>query len=1157
MSDSLLPSVSGADDRAGLLFIEALRHDPGERDEFVRRECGLDVALQSEVEQLLVDHGEAGNFLRGNALAPTDRRGGNVPLPAEEPGGTIGPYKLLQQIGEGGCGVVWMAEQTVPVRRRVALKVIKLGMDTKEVIARFEAERQALALMEHPNIAKVLDAGATEAGRPYFVMELVRGIKITDYCDRNHLPTEARLVLFNQVCQAIQHAHQKGIIHRDIKPSNILVTLHDGVPVPRVIDFGIAKATTGQRLTDKTFFTAFEQFVGTPAYMSPEQAEMSGLDIDTRSDIYALGVLLYELLTGRTPFDARELMAVGLDAMRRIIREQEPVRPSTRLSTLMAADLTTVAQQHQSDGLKLTHHLRGDLDSIVMKALEKDRTRRYESASAFALDVQRHLDHEPVVARPPSTAYRFRKMVRRNRLAVASAGAVLMALVTGLGISTWLFFKERHARERSVAAEEEQGRLRQVAEGQERKAVAESAKSRQVAKLLTDMLQGVGPSVALGQDTKLLRGILDKAVVHIGQDLKDQPEVEADLRTIVGKVYVELGDYDQGVAMHEEALAIRKRLFGDEHPDVASSLHNLAQNITQPDSETMHREALTMRRKLLGNGHADVAESLVSLTINLRGQGKFAEGETLASEAVTIAKQWFSNEHPRVALALLALASVVGHQGRFAESAAIHLEVLAMRRKLLGEFHPGVAESLSHLADVTESQSKWVESVDFARQSLEMDRKLLGEDHPETGRMHYRVASLLVKGGKLPEAEAKFREALALKRARRGDDHHDIAQMMRELGSVCQLLNKLPAAELLFRDSLAIYRKLDGDEHVSVADGLNLQAGVCINTFKYAEAELMLLNSLSIFRKLFGNDHKDVATLLGNLAVALYYQGQLPEAVARWREALGIYKTLADTPQVARAQVNLSQVLGAQNNLTEAVSVMREGVAAYRSLAPQFARERASAIVGLASRLRRSKNYAEAEALCREVIAEGVIPLGGRSNAAMSAEAFLSHVLIDWSWDERSSSSPATQPQIAERAHEAVRLLTACMAVPQSPETADSQRVAGRLSILLGGAFLSEAVTDPALTGQARQAKFAEAEKAMLDGDEKMRQAQAKVDMNHRRDAVAFFVRLYEGWGRTDKAILWKKKYDALIRGRDRGKPVNAANPPVDPANPAAGPSQP
>jgi serine/threonine protein kinase/WD40 repeat protein len=404
--------------------------------------CGQDSELRAHVEALLRAHEQAGGFLpMDDAKSPTPASThtpvvttGMFPV-MEKAGDRIGRYKLREKIGEGGCGVVYMAEQEEPVRRKVALKVIKLGMDTQNVVARFEAERQALALMDHPNIARVLDAGASESGRPFFVMELVRGVKITDYCDQNQLPTRERLDLFVQVCQAIQHAHQKGVIHRDIKPSNILVTVNDGVPVPKVIDFGIAKATQG-RLTDHTVFTAFQQFIGTPAYMSPEQAVMTSLDIDTRSDIYSLGVLLYELLTGRTPFDTQELIRAGLDEMRRTILEKDPVRPSTRLRRLQDADLTTVANRRQTKAPKLIHALRGDLDWIVMKALEKDRSRRYETSNGLARDVQRYLADEPVVARPPSKLYLFRKLVRRNKLVFAAAAVVTTSLILGSGAVT-------------------------------------------------------------------------------------------------------------------------------------------------------------------------------------------------------------------------------------------------------------------------------------------------------------------------------------------------------------------------------------------------------------------------------------------------------------------------------------------------------------------------------------------------------------------------------------------------------------------------------------------------------------------------------------------------------------------------------------------------
>src|SRR5262245_40486561 len=424
------------------IFEQALDLESAEeRQRLLAQACGDDAALLARVQALLRASEEESCFLPDEpAQSPTVL----ASAVTEKHGDRIGSYKLLQQIGEGGCGVVYMAEQEEPVRRRVALKVIKLGMDTKQVIARFEAERQALALMDHANIARVLDAGATETGRPYFVMELVRGIRITEFCDENKLSTEERLRLFIEVCHAIQHAHQKGVIHRDIKPSNILVTVNDGVPVPKVIDFGIAKATAG-RLTDLTLFTAFEQFIGTPAYMSPEQAVLTSLDVDTRSDIYSLGVLLYKLLTGGPPFDQKELLASGLDGMRRTIREVEPPRPSTRLSTMAAEALTMTAQHRHTEPPKLLHLVRGDLDWIVMKCLEKDRARRYETANALAADLRRHLDCEPVIARPPSRVYEFQKTVRRHKFGFAAAGAVIMTLAIGLGVSTWQFLLKNKA----------------------------------------------------------------------------------------------------------------------------------------------------------------------------------------------------------------------------------------------------------------------------------------------------------------------------------------------------------------------------------------------------------------------------------------------------------------------------------------------------------------------------------------------------------------------------------------------------------------------------------------------------------------------------------------------------------------------------------------
>ena len=446
---------------AAVCLVASNVRDLALRAQFLDEACAGDERLRAAVDEMLLTHAEAENFFAKGRMAVNSpelgelaaaairESNGEINFTDEHVGSRVGRYQLLQKIGEGGCGAVYLAEQEEPVRRQVALKVIKLGMDTKSVIARFEAERQALAMMDHPNIARVLDAGATETGRPFFVMELVRGTRITKYCDENNLDTVQRLKLFIQICRAIQHAHQKGIIHRDIKPSNILVALHDGAPVPKVIDFGIAKATAG-RLTENTLFTAVEHFVGTPAYMSPEQAEITGLDVDTRSDIYSLGVLLYELLTGRTPFDTKVLLQSGLEEMRRTLREDEPQLPSTMITSLRRTELTLTASQRHAEPPKLISEIKGDLDWIVMKALEKDRNRRYETVNGLAMDIQRYLDNEPVVARPPSQLYRFKKLVRRNKIVFAAGSAVALALLFGLGTSTWLFIRERDTSQREM-----------------------------------------------------------------------------------------------------------------------------------------------------------------------------------------------------------------------------------------------------------------------------------------------------------------------------------------------------------------------------------------------------------------------------------------------------------------------------------------------------------------------------------------------------------------------------------------------------------------------------------------------------------------------------------------------------------------------------------
>jgi serine/threonine protein kinase len=837
------------------IFFEALEMTtPQARAAYLQGACGQDVTLRRKVEELLKEHFSDDSLLAGSAL-----EGERATLKLEfaleaAPAQMIGRYKLLEKIGEGGFGEVWMAEQREPVKRRVALKIIKPGMDSRQVVARFEAERQALAMMDHANIAKIFDAGTTDTGRPYFVMELVRGMKITDYCDQQKLDTHQRLELVILVCQAIQHAHQKGIIHRDIKPSNILVTLHDGVPVPKVIDFGIAKATQ-QELTDKTVFTQFQQFMGTPAYISPEQAEMSGLDIDTRADIYSLGVLLYELLVGQTPFDAKEMMKGGIDALRQIIREKEPLRPSTKLNTLQGDARTTAGKRRQSDVGRLVHQVQGDLDWIVMKCLEKDRQRRYDTANGLAADIQRHMNNEPVMARPPSKLYEFQKTVKRHKIGFAAAGGVILALAVGLGIATWTLVKEKRARERADNAEQEQKRQRQIAESKEKQ-------SQEVAEFLKDMLKGVGPSVALGRDTILLREILDQTGARITTDLKGQPAAEAELCYTIGNTYYDIAEYRKAEAMHRRALQLRESIFGPTNLLVAASLSSLASALAIPyyntNAEVMQRRALAIQRTLLGNETPEVADSLNSLAniifANRPNHPRTGEAEAIYREALSLRQKIFTNYHPSIAQTLNDLGVLLWRRGSEAslkESEKLLSDALAMRKRLFGDCHPSVAETEYNLAGALRDRGHWDGAEPLLVDSLAIRKKLLGEDHPQVMTTLRMLAGYRWITGKLAEAEFMYKQELSIRRKHYGSSNNPTAVTLIYLGMVIKRQGRFAEAEPLFRESLEIRTNLFGSKSKIAASSVNYLASVLIEQGKAEAAEALLKQELLVLRKQF------------------------------------------------------------------------------------------------------------------------------------------------------------------------------------------------------------------------------------------------------------------------------------------------------------------
>jgi serine/threonine protein kinase len=800
---------------------------PEDRPAYLTRVCEGDPALRKRVEQMLAVSAEAEAFVTDLPDEETaEHKPGRELLKTlkldlanvsdEVIGQKIGRYKILERVGEGGCGVVYVAEQTEPVRRRVALKVIKLGMDTKQVVARFEAERQALAMMDHPNIAKVLDGGATDNGRPYFIMELVRGIKITDYCDQANLPTKDRLDLFIQVCHAIQHAHQKGIIHRDIKPSNILVTLNDGVPVPKVIDFGIAKATEG-RLTDATVYTQLHQFIGTPAYMSPEQAEMSSLDIDTRSDIYSLGVLLYELLAGSTPFDPKELLAAGLDAMRRTIREKEPVRPSTRLAMLTAQEQTTTANRRACQLPRLIHTLKGDLDWIALKCLEKDRLRRYDTANSLASDIERYLSGEAVTAAPPTASYRFRKFVRRNRGLVIAAVLILSSLLIGLAGATIGLVQAKRQSRLAVAARHDESVQRELAEtarntAQLQARIAEEnavLASQQAMALLTGIQGMIIQAKASSLPPKVMESILDVALSSADKvaDNYDKSKTSKEATTaailsMLGDLYMQMGKpadaQKRFLAMHE-IVKERVRIKQGSDPsrsNLAASyrrLGTIALSIDRDPAKSLaaYREALALRQDVYEHPKHDGSETAPWLNVlelavaeqdlavaemrvgNLAEARKhFERGLVNAREASTLnpAK---TEESQQLTFSLIGVGEMRRRFGQLDEARSLFNEALSLQDGVVAR-HPDSLDAKMALRSVlNEIAIAWRDDPRRCNEFFERAEKIAREilsAQPDRADSLSALASLLLDRGQTlwiadpTAAAAKFAECTTIRR---------------------------------------------------------------------------------------------------------------------------------------------------------------------------------------------------------------------------------------------------------------------------------------------------------------------------------------------------------------------------------------------------------
>ena len=866
--------------RIAVIFDQAVSLAPGERSAFLDRVCQGNDELRQQVDDLLQSSDQASGFLdrrfpldgsiamdgpsAGDARSPVDTD--ETPSQLASAAELIGPYRLIEKIGEGGMGEVWRAEQSAPIRRLVALKVIKSGMDTRRVVARFEAERQALAWMDHPTIARVYDAGETPRGLPYFVMELVPGVPITEYCDRQRLTVRERLDLFKQICEGVQHAHQRGVIHRDLKPSNILVTVEGGKPAPKIIDFGIAKATTAH-LTDKDLHTELGMMIGTPEYMSPEQAEMTAAGVDTRTDVYSLGVILYELLTGTLPFDSRLIREASYDELRRRIREEEPPKPSSRVSAL-GNRLTAVAESRRTDPGRLVSRIRGELDWIVLRSMEKDRTRRYGSPGELAADIERSLRNEPVLAGPPGVLYRSRKFVRRHRAGVAIVTTAVMGLLAfAITISVQ---SARIAMERDRANREAQA-------------------SQRVSDFLVGMFRVSDPEVAQGRAISA-REILDQGAERVGKDLNADPLVQARLMLTIGIVYQNLGLYKDAKPYLEKSLDVRRRLLGPEHPDTLTSMNEMAgayfDDGRYPEAEKLARETLDARSRLLGEDNRNTLA-----TASLLGRIYSESGRPRAAadllEKTLGARSGLLEVDDLVTLdVLISLTSSNLLLGRYpaAESRS--------RAALERELRRSPKENLFTLASRQRTglicflQGKYDAARSLYQAGFDVGSKLYGPDHEATLQLEAGLVATSFFVANREDALAAERRMLQTARRVFGPDHPFTVQQLFGMGMMNGLQGRYPEAEGYFRQASDGFRRLTGPEGYNTLWAENGLAVAALHNGKLEEAEKILERVVAASSQALGPEHPHTRDAMRHLAEVYAAEQRDAEAEKLFKAAL-------------------------------------------------------------------------------------------------------------------------------------------------------------------------------------------------------------------------------------------------------------------------------
>lgn len=934
----------------------------------------------------------------------------------ETPGAWIGPYRLLRVIGEGGFGSVFMAQQDHPVQRTVAVKIIKLGMDTRQVVARFEQERQALAVMEHPNIARVLDAGATDTGRPYFVMELVEGESIVAYCDSNNLTIPGRLELFSQVCGGVQHAHTKGIIHRDIKPSNVLVSMQEGRPHAKVIDFGIAKATSA-RPTEMTRVTEHHQLIGTPEYMSPEQAEGSA-DIDTRTDVYSLGVLLYELLTGSTPFNGTELRSAAYNEIQRIIREVDPPKPSTRLSE-KSGTLEGVAARRKTEPRKLGGVIRGDLDWIVMKAMEKERSRRYETASGLAADVRRYLSGEAVVAAPPSKLYRLNKFVRRHKGAVLAGAAVASSLLFGVLGFAWQARVAGGQRDRAVAAETDSKKradeLQQVSDFQgtmlsqinatdageklvadirerfskalEKAEVALAERTARTAVFARELSEVNATDAAAAM---IERTILKPSIKAIDEKFKDQPAVDASLRQTVAGLYSTLGIDQEAIALLRSAVGTRLRLLGADHSATLSSQSRLAGLLTlNPGSDegvALLRDTLERSRRVLGPEHPETLAIMSNLGNFLRTRSNFAEAQPLLRDALEGRRRVLGSEHRETLISLNTYGYLLIEQGNNAETETYWREAYETGKRVFGADDPDTLVWTANVGGLMSELGRWEEAAALYREAADGFRRVRGEEHPYTLGCLAALSLPLNRLGRLDEAEKITLSVLEAQRRTLGDENPSTLQTLATLAGIEWSQGKLIQAEANLRTVAEARRRIFGNENAAALASRSMLATVLMELERFDEANAIFVEVLGISERVVGKDHSSYMIAMANYGSSLTLEGKFAEAGVQLREAVERRLRVSGRThlETGKALNIFAALLTAEGKHSEAEATTREAMEIYRATLKPNNPVLYMVIENLASVLLSQGKLDEAEVFAREAL-EGILNFSGKDPARLGS----------------------------------------------------------------------------------------------------------------------------------------------------------------------------